>query len=87
MLEFYAQILTSGKYKSNIHRAVVNKKATRITVGTAHGPPLDAIVSPVPELVGEGNPPAYHAIKYRDYVKFQQSHELDRKTCLDRIRI
>ena len=87
MLDFHAQILTNGKYKSIIHRVVVNNKATRITIGTAHGPPLDAIVSAAPELVGEDNSPIYRAIKYGDYMQLQRSHELDGKSCLDRIRI
>ncbi|XP_061362139.1 2-oxoglutarate-dependent dioxygenase 19-like [Gastrolobium bilobum] len=83
----HMEILTNGKYKSVIHRAVVNQKATRISVGTAYGPPLDNIVSPALELVQEDNPLAYRAIKYSDYLQLQQSHELDKNSCLDRIRI
>ncbi|MED6211853.1 hypothetical protein PIB30_077582 [Stylosanthes scabra] len=81
------EILTNGKYKSNIHRAVVNKNATRITIGTAHGPPLDDVVGPTIEMIREDNPPAYRAIKYKDYISLQQSNELNKKTCLDYIRI
>ncbi|MED6209466.1 hypothetical protein PIB30_054940 [Stylosanthes scabra] len=81
------EIFTNGKYKSNIHRAVVNKNATRITIGTAHGPPLDDVVAPATELIREDNPPAYRAIKYKDYMSLQQSNELNKKTCLDYIRI
>lgn len=84
---FFAQILTNGKYKSVVHRAVVNEKAARISVGTAHGPPIDSIVSPAPELVQEDHPPAYRGITYRDYLMLQQSQELNKKSCLDRIRI
>ncbi|KAK7372991.1 hypothetical protein VNO80_06384 [Phaseolus coccineus] len=83
----HMEILTNGKYKSVVHRAVVNTKATRISVGTAHGPNLDTIVGPAPELVGDDNPALYRAIKYRDYILLQQSNELDTKTCLERIRI
>ncbi|XP_027333910.1 protein DMR6-LIKE OXYGENASE 1-like [Abrus precatorius] len=83
----HLEILTNGKYKSVVHRAVVNKKGPRISVGIAHGPPLDNIVGPAPELLNENTPPAYRAIKYRDYLQLQQSHELDRKSCLDRVRI
>ncbi|KAF3445958.1 hypothetical protein FNV43_RR11135 [Rhamnella rubrinervis] len=36
----HMEILTNGKYKSVVHRALVNDKATRISVGTAHGPRL-----------------------------------------------
>ncbi|KAI4307442.1 hypothetical protein L6164_030631 [Bauhinia variegata] len=83
----HMEILTNGKYKSVVHRAVVNKKAVRISIGTAHGPPLDTVLSPAPELLSDDNPPAYRAITYRKYVQLQKNHPLDRKSCLDRIRL
>ena len=54
------QILTNGKYKSVVHRAMVNNKATRISIGTAHGPSLDTIVSPIEELVDCKTDHDYH---------------------------
>lgn len=81
------QILTNGKYKSVMHRAVVNKKAARISIGAAHGPALDTIVDPAPDLLTQSHPPAYRAIKYEDYLLLQQTNPLDKKTCLDRIRV
>jgi len=65
----------------------VNTKGTRISIATAHGAPLETIVGPAPEFIGDDNPEAYRAIKYGDYIQFQQSHQLDRRSCLDRIRI
>ncbi|KAK6257037.1 hypothetical protein QUC31_000496 [Theobroma cacao] len=84
------KILTNGKYKSVVHRAVVNDKATRISIGTAHGPPLDTIVSPAAELVTEfvGQfSPAYRGIKYKEYLELQQSKSLNGKSCLDHLRL
>lgn len=84
----HLEIITNGKYKSIVHRAVVmNKKAARISVGTAHGPTLDTIVTPAPELLSKDNPSAYRGITYRDYLQLQQSRELARNSCLDYIRI
>ncbi|CAL0317848.1 unnamed protein product [Lupinus luteus] len=83
----HLEILTNGKIKSVIHRVLVNNKGARISVATAQGPPLEAVVSPAPELVDDDNPAAYGAITYRDYLKIQKSNELDGKSCLDRIRI
>jgi len=65
----------------------VNTKGTRISIATAHGAQLETIVGPAPEFVGDDNPEAYRAIKYGDYIQFQQSHELHRRSCLDHIRI
>ncbi|PON55419.1 Oxoglutarate/iron-dependent dioxygenase [Trema orientale] len=81
----HMEILSNGEYKSVVHRAVVNSKATRISIGTAHGPPLDTIVSPAEELVTRA--PAYRGIRYREYLELQQSYQLNGKSCLDRLRI
>ncbi|THG01667.1 hypothetical protein TEA_011744 [Camellia sinensis var. sinensis] len=51
---FEQQILSNGRYKSVVHRAVVNNKATWISIAMASGPSLDTIVSPAPELVEDG---------------------------------
>ncbi|KAL2317666.1 hypothetical protein Fmac_031542 [Flemingia macrophylla] len=82
----HMEILTNGKYKSVVHRAVANSQGTRVSVGAAHGPCLDTVVGPAPELVGDDNPAAYRAIKYRDYMQLQQNHQLHINSCLDRIR-
>ncbi|EXB75599.1 putative 2-oxoglutarate/Fe(II)-dependent dioxygenase [Morus notabilis] len=93
----HMEILTNGKYKSVVHRALVNNNATRISVGTGHGPSLDTIVSPVEELVNwEGDDrdcdrdrdlPAYRGIRYREYMELQQSNQLNGNSCLDHVRI
>ncbi|XP_022762406.1 protein DMR6-LIKE OXYGENASE 2-like [Durio zibethinus] len=84
----HIEILSNGKYKSLMHRALVNNKATRISIAVQHGPALDEVVSPASEFVdNESNPPAYRAIKYQDYVELQQSNTLDGKSFLENIRI
>ncbi|KAA8536425.1 hypothetical protein F0562_028903 [Nyssa sinensis] len=56
------EILSNGKYKSLVHRAVVNNKATRISIAIANGPSLDTIVSPSVELVNsESHPGCVHS--------------------------
>lgn len=83
----HMEILTNGKYKSVVHRAVVNSKAPRVSIGTAHGPPLDAVISPAPELVTDGVGQAYLGIKYKNYLELQQSNTLSGKSCLDHLRL
>ncbi|KAK8692349.1 hypothetical protein V6N13_075816 [Hibiscus sabdariffa] len=83
----HMEILTNGKYKSVVHRAVVNSKAPRVSIGTAHGPPLDTVVSPAPELMTDGVGQAYLGIKYKNYLELQQSKTLSGKSCLDHLRL
>ncbi|KAA8536419.1 hypothetical protein F0562_028897 [Nyssa sinensis] len=84
----HLEILSNGKYKSLVHQAIVNNKATRISLAIAHGPPLDAIVSPAAELVNnESYPAAYIPMKYKEYLELQQINPLDSKTTLNRVRV
>ncbi|KAB5516031.1 hypothetical protein DKX38_026679 [Salix brachista] len=83
----HLEILSNGRYKSVLHRAMVNNKGTRMSIAMAHGPSLDSVVSPAPELLvsSEGDEPAaYIGMKYKDYLELQQSNKLDGKSCLDR---
>ncbi|XP_062020631.1 2-oxoglutarate-dependent dioxygenase 19-like [Rosa rugosa] len=84
----HLEIFSNGKYRSNIHRAALNNKGTRISIAVPTGPSLDVVVTPASKLVENGNhPPAYVGMKYKDYLELQQSSMLDGKAVLDRVRI
>ncbi|KAK4340049.1 hypothetical protein RND71_041511 [Anisodus tanguticus] len=84
----HLEIFSNGKYKSNVHRAVVNNKETRISIVTPHGPSLETVVRPASPLVDkDSSPAAYIPTKYRDYLELQQSNILDGKSCLERVKI
>lgn len=84
----HLEIFTNGKYKSVLHRAVVNKVA-RISIGIANCPAMNATVSPAasPLIQSESFPPLYLSKKYSEYVEMQQTNPLDGKSCLDKIKI
>ena len=80
--------MSNGKYKSVLHRAMVNDKATRISIAMAIGPSSQTLVAPLPELLHKHNsPPLFKSIMYKDYMEMLQSNKLERKSCLDRIRL
>ncbi|CAL8175345.1 unnamed protein product [Prunus armeniaca] len=81
------QILTNGKYKSVMHRATLNNKATRISIAIPHGPSVDTIIAPAPELMEkEGEAPKYLAMNYKEYIKLQRSGKIYMKYTFDHIR-
>ncbi|XP_030511054.2 2-oxoglutarate-dependent dioxygenase 19 [Cannabis sativa] len=82
----HLEILSNGKYKSVVHRAIVNNNETRISVGIANGPALEAVVSPASKLV-ESQSPAFVGMKYKDYMQLQQSNNLCVKSIMDSLRI
>ncbi|OWM67917.1 hypothetical protein CDL15_Pgr010855 [Punica granatum] len=67
------EIFTNGKYKSVIHRAIVNNRKTRLSIAMANGPSLDTIINPAPELLcSVSQPAAYAGMKYKDYLEIRE---------------
>ncbi|KAL5718379.1 hypothetical protein ACHQM5_011286 [Ranunculus cassubicifolius] len=83
----HLEILSNGKYKSVVHRAVLNDKATRISIAIPTGPSPEVKVIPAPELTDANNPPAYIGMKYKDYLQLLPSSSLDQLSCLNHVRV
>ncbi|PIM99995.1 Iron/ascorbate family oxidoreductase [Handroanthus impetiginosus] len=81
-------IFSNGKYKSVLHRAVVNNEKTRISIAMANGPSLEAVVCPPSKLVqNEGGIRSYVPMKYKDYLRSHQCNQLNGKAMLKRVQI
>ncbi|XP_057792511.1 flavanone 3-dioxygenase 2-like [Salvia miltiorrhiza] len=78
----YLEILSNGRYKSVEHRATVNAQRTRISIAVGHGPPLSSFIGPASPLVTEKDSAQYGPIKYKDYIRLQQSSTARGKTAL-----
>ncbi|KAL2254449.1 protein DMR6-LIKE OXYGENASE 2-like [Sesamum indicum] len=84
----HLEIFSNGKYKSVLHRAVVNNMKARISIAVANGPSADTVVSPAPHLLKtQGCRPAYVPMKYKDYLLTQQGSQLNGKSILRRVQI
>ncbi|XP_015888473.3 2-oxoglutarate-dependent dioxygenase 19 [Ziziphus jujuba] len=83
----HLEILTNGKYKSPMHRVILNNKVRRVSVPTVHGPSLDTFVTPAAEFVDEFHPPAYKAMIYKDTLEANDYHEVDGKSCMAQLRL
>ncbi|KAL0357040.1 UNVERIFIED_CONTAM: Gibberellin 3-beta-dioxygenase 2 [Sesamum calycinum] len=88
LVTIFRYIFSNGKYKSVLHRAVVNKIKARISIAVANGPSADTVVSPAPRLLQtQGCRPAYVPMQYKDYLLAQQSNQLNGKSILERVQI
>ncbi|KAL4187020.1 hypothetical protein AMTRI_Chr09g37020 [Amborella trichopoda] len=77
------QVISNGRYKSAIHRAVVNNEKERISVPTFYCPSDDAIISPAEKLLDKDHPPIYRSYTYSEYhLKFWDKG-LKQENCLD----
>ncbi|KAM5564169.1 flavonol synthase/flavanone 3-hydroxylase-like [Rosa sericea] len=61
------EVLSNGKYKSVLHRSLVNKKRLRMSWAVFIVPPHEAVIGPLRELVDEQNPPKYSTKTYGEY--------------------
>ncbi|KAL0357042.1 UNVERIFIED_CONTAM: 2-oxoglutarate-dependent dioxygenase 19 [Sesamum calycinum] len=84
----HLEIFSNGKYKSVLHRAVVNNMKARISVAVTNGPSADTVVSPAPHLLRTQDCwPAYVPMKYKDYLLTQQGSQLNGKSILRQVQI
>ncbi|PON59821.1 Oxoglutarate/iron-dependent dioxygenase [Parasponia andersonii] len=61
------KVLSNGKYKSVLHRSLVNKDKTRMSWAVFCVPPHETVIGPLKELVGEKNPPKFSTKTYAEY--------------------
>lgn len=82
------EIVSNGRYKAVLHRAVISGEQTRMSFVSLIGPCLDTFVEPVQELAQEApQGMEFHGIKYRDYMEHQQSSKINEKAALDIVRV
>lgn len=61
------EVLSNGKYKSVLHRSLVNKERTRMSWAVFVVPPHEAVIGPLTELIDEKNPAKYSTKTYAEY--------------------
>uniref|UniRef100_A0A2N9HYN1 Fe2OG dioxygenase domain-containing protein n=1 Tax=Fagus sylvatica TaxID=28930 RepID=A0A2N9HYN1_FAGSY len=76
------EIITNGKYRSSIHRAITNATQARLSVATFHDPAKAVKISPASELVN-GASPRYREVVYGDYVSSWYTKGPDGKRNID----
>uniref|UniRef100_A0A0D6QR83 Fe2OG dioxygenase domain-containing protein n=1 Tax=Araucaria cunninghamii TaxID=56994 RepID=A0A0D6QR83_ARACU len=68
------QVLSNGRYKSAVHRAVPNSRRSRISLAYIWGPSLNAVIKPSPDLVDSHHPLSYKAFTWSEYLRAKAVH-------------
>ncbi|KAF8379828.1 hypothetical protein HHK36_029277 [Tetracentron sinense] len=77
------QVLSNDRYKSVLHRAVVNCDKERISIPTFYCPSPDAVIGPARELTHDDHPALYRNFAYGEYYQKFWNRGLATETCLD----
>ena len=67
-------ILTNGRFKSIMHRAVVDETHHRISTAWFYGPPSDVKISPLIRLTDHDHPPLYCPVTWKEYLNTKATH-------------
>lgn len=67
MICYCMQTLSNGRYKSVLHRTLVNKDKVRMSWPVVCIPPLDFVVAPLKQLIDEKNPAVFDGMSYREF--------------------
>lgn len=77
--------MSNGIYKSIVHRAVVNPEKERLSIAAFHGPRMNTIVGPIPELVKDKA--IYKSIPYEEFIRLVVASKLDGKNLLSNMKL
>ncbi|KAG6596510.1 Protein DMR6-LIKE OXYGENASE 1, partial [Cucurbita argyrosperma subsp. argyrosperma] len=83
----HLEIFSNGKYKSVLHRVVVNANEPRISVASLHSLPFRSTTKPWPKLVNEENPRRYKDTDFGTFLEYITSREPKRKNFLESRKI
>ncbi|KAF7804382.1 protein DMR6-LIKE OXYGENASE 1 [Senna tora] len=79
----HLEIFSNGKYKSVVHRVLVNGVKHRISVASLHSLPFSSTVRAWPKLISETNPKKYKDTGFGDFLDYVSTREHKRKDFLD----
>ncbi|XP_052198800.1 probable 2-oxoglutarate-dependent dioxygenase SLC1 [Diospyros lotus] len=79
----HLEIFSNGRYKSVLHRVLVNSSKSRISVASLHSKPFDRVIRPSPKLINEANPKRYMDTDFATFLEFISSHDGKSKNFLE----
>lgn len=61
------EVLSNGKYKSILHRSLVNKENMRMSWAVFVSPPHETLIGPIPRILSEKNPAKFSTKTYAEF--------------------
>ena len=63
----FAEVLSNGRYRIVLHRAMVSSSRARIYIPTFYFPSLDVIIAPATPLTRTEHPAVFRSFTYKEY--------------------
>ncbi|XP_027188296.1 probable 2-oxoglutarate-dependent dioxygenase SLC1 [Cicer arietinum] len=79
----HLEIYSNGKYKSVLHRVLVNEARSRVSVATLYSLPFNCTVKPSPKLIDEANPKRYMDTDFGSFLAYVSTRETKKKDFLE----
>ncbi|KAM6584332.1 hypothetical protein CsatB_011334 [Cannabis sativa] len=80
----HLEILSNGRYKSVLHRVVVNSSKSRMSIASLHSVGLNCMIEASPKLIDETNPKRYMDTDFSSFLHHLASRQHNNnKTFLD----
>ncbi|KAH7855612.1 hypothetical protein Vadar_026748 [Vaccinium darrowii] len=79
----HLEIFSNGRYKSVVHRVLVNSVKSRISVASLHSRPINSVIRPSPKLINEANPRRYMDTDFPTFLDYIISCEHKTKNFLE----
>ncbi|XP_073015583.1 probable 2-oxoglutarate-dependent dioxygenase SLC1 [Primulina eburnea] len=79
----HLEIFSNGRYKSVLHRVLVNTTKYRVSVASLHSLPITSTVRPFPKLISEGSPRRYKDTDFASFLEYLQLHDCRKKNFLE----
>ncbi|KAH9621643.1 hypothetical protein KSS87_006317 [Heliosperma pusillum] len=83
----HLEIFSNGRYRSVLHRVLVNPERTRVTIASLHSLPFEHMIQPSPKLISEDNPRRYKDTNFATFLEYISSCEPKKKEFLESIRL
>ncbi|KAG6556888.1 hypothetical protein Mapa_001468 [Marchantia paleacea] len=71
------QALSNGRFRSNLHRVMVNKEKPRLSISTFLAADFNKSIHPAPELVDNEHPRVYRPYTFGEYMSTIRAKHLD----------
>eukprot|EP00253_Pinus_taeda_P000623 PITA_00623 len=83
----HIEVLSNGRFKSVVHRAVVNSEKSRISVASLMSMPFEAKVAPAAELIDKNHPALYRETNFAEFMNLLASKEYRARAFLDSVTL